>query len=314
MNNQFETPVLFLIFNRPDTTQQVFNQIRQIKPKYLYVAADGPRLDMLEEIEKCSETRSIIKQIDWECELKTLFREKNLGCGLALSSAISWFFSCVDEGIILEDDCYPDLSFFSYCKELLFKYRIVENIMHIGGSNFQTGIIRGTGSYYFSNYNHIWGWATWKRAWRNYDYEMKDFYPTFSSGRLDHVFQNKNEKNYWKNIFIKTASMQTNTWDYQWTYANWKNNGVSITPNFNLVLNIGLNDNSSHAFLNDSFKKNRSLNDIQFPIKHPPLKIDFAADKFTFINTFSHSANRLIRLFIENGFIRIAKHVMKRFG
>ena len=143
---------------------------------------------------------------------------------------------------------------------------------------------------------------------------MKDFYPTFNAGRLDHVFQNKSEKKYWESIFIKTVAMQTNTWDYQWAYANWKNKGISIIPNCNLVVNLGLNDNSSHAFLNDSFKNNRGLNDIQFPIKHPPLEIDFVADNFTFINTFSHSLQRLSRLLKENGFVRIAKYAIKRFG
>lgn len=314
MSKQFETPILFLIFNRPDTTQQVFNQIKQIKPKYLFVAADGPRLEKVSDFEKCNETRNIIKQIDWDCDLKTLFRENNLGCGMALSTAITWFFSNVDEGIILEDDCLPDLSFFTYCEELLSKYSDAENIMHINGSNFQNGIVRGTGSYYFSNYHHIWGWATWKRAWSKYDYEMKDFYLTFNFGRLDHVFQNKNEKKYWNNIFIKTCAMQTNTWDYQWTYAIWKNKGSAITPNFNLVVNLGLNDNSSHIFLNDSLKNNRSLDIMPFPLKHPSFTIDNEADKFTFINIFSHTVNRLIRLFSENGFIRIRNYLIKRYS
>src|SRR5450759_4497034 len=123
MESKFETPVLFLIFNRSDTTQQVFNQIRQIKPKYLFVAADGPRLDRPVEIEKCLETKSIIQQIDWDCELKSLFSETNLGCRVGVSSAITWFFENVEQGIILEDDCLPDLSFFPYCENLLNKYK-----------------------------------------------------------------------------------------------------------------------------------------------------------------------------------------------
>src|SRR3990170_3491351 len=148
MQSPFSTPVLFLIFNRPDTTQVVFDQLKKVKPKYLFVAGDGPRESVPGEHDKCEETRKIINQVDWDCEVKTLFRDKNLGCGLAVSSAITWFFSQVPEGIILEDDCYPDLSFFRYCEELLLKYRDVDEVKLIGGNNFQNGITRGSGSYY----------------------------------------------------------------------------------------------------------------------------------------------------------------------
>lgn len=313
MDNQFETPVLFLIFNRPDTTQQVFNQIRQIKPKYLFVAADGPRSVRPEELSLCTETREIIQKVDWKCEVKTLFQDKNLGCGKAVSGAINWFFEQVEYGIILEDDCIPDLSFFPYCEELLIKYKYDEQVMHIGGNNFQKGIQRGEASYYFSFYPHIWGWATWRRAWEYYDYEMKDFYLTFNSGGIGHVFQNRNEKNYWRKIFIKTFKMQANTWDYQWAYTIWKNKGFSITPNVNLVINLGLNGDSSHTFLKDSFKNNLNLNVIPFPIKHPSLIVDYEADKTTFNNSFSHSINRLIRLFKENGISRITKYVIEKY-
>ena len=150
----FNTPILFLIFNRPDLTKQVFDKIREIKPLHLFIAADGPRGDKYEDQELCRKTKEIVSLIDWECEIKTLFRDENLGCGRAVSEAISWFFEHVEEGIILEDDCLPSSTFFNYCEILLEKYRWDNNIMHIGGTNFQNGIKRGNADYYFSKIPH----------------------------------------------------------------------------------------------------------------------------------------------------------------
>ena len=165
----FETPVLFLIFNREDTTQKVFNVLRRQKPKYLYVAADGPRKNKEGEAEKCRRTRDIINQVDWDCELKTLFREENRGCKMAVSSAISWFFEQVEQGIILEDDCLPHPSFFPFCEELLIRYKDDDRIGHIGGNCFLPGLIEDGLSYDFCSISHIWGWASWRRVWKNYD-------------------------------------------------------------------------------------------------------------------------------------------------
>jgi len=308
MNNQFDTPILFIIFNRPGFTQQVFNQIKQIKPKYLFVAADGPRQNVDGDVEKILESRRILQQIDWDCNVQTLFRDKNLGCKHSVSSAITWFFDQVDSGIILEDDSLPDLTFFPYCHELLLKYKDDEQVMMIGGSNFQNGIERGIGSYYFSNYAIIWGWATWKRAWDKYDLEMKDFHQTYYSGRIDHAFQNKKEKNHWKRVFTKTIDHQILTWCFPWLYCTWKNKGMSITPNKNLIVNIGTENDSTHQFLKDSYRDERKLESIYFPLKHPvKFEINKVADKFTFTNIFSHSFRRAFRLIRNNGLKTIIK-------
>jgi hypothetical protein len=193
-NSNFDTPILFLIFNRPDTTQKVFNEIRKIKPRQLFVAADGPREDHPEDKEKCEQTRKIIDQVDWDCEVKTLFRDKNLGCKHAVSGAINWFFKNVEQGIILEDDCLPDQSFFGFCQELLNKYKNNKQIFNISGNNFQDGMWRGDGSYYFSKYFHCWGWATWADRWQNYfDIKMKN-YPKFKEEkRIKELFSSKRE-------------------------------------------------------------------------------------------------------------------------
>jgi hypothetical protein len=162
-----------MIFRRPDFTSRVFEQIRNVRPARLYIAADGPRSGREGEQQLCIETRAIIEQIDWDCELKTLFREKNLGCKMAISSAIDWFFEQEEEGIILEDDCLPNQSFFRFCDTMLEKYRNDDRIRHISGCNLQHGKKWGTASYYFSNLTHAWGWANWRRVWKDYDRDLK---------------------------------------------------------------------------------------------------------------------------------------------
>lgn len=300
MPAQFETPILFLIFNRPDTTQVVFDQIKKVNPKYLFVAADGPRESVFGEKEKCEETRNIIKNVNGNCEIKTLFRDKNLGCGLAVSSAITWFFEQVSEGIILEDDCYPDLSFFPYCRELLIKYRDTEKVKLIGGNNFQNGLIRSNGSYYFSHYPEIWGWASWRRAWKNYDFNMTDLEKTFTTGILKDLFKSSKEKKYWYEKFLQTKKGKNNTWDYQLMYSILRNSGIAISPQVNLVKNIGIDNDPTHLSLRDS-KKDLKINSLSFPLLHPEMTVNKKADQFTFSQIYSRSPSRLFRLIRENG-------------
>lgn len=280
MLNNFNTPILFLIFNRLDTTAKVFAEIKKIKPKYLFIAADGPRENKKGEKEKCEEVRKIVlDNIDWDCEVKTLFREKNLGCKYAVSSAIDWFFKNEEQGIILEDDCLPDLSFFGFCEELLKKYKNNKKIMMISGNNFQFGIKRGDSDYYFSKYNHIWGWATWKRAWLKYDLKMLG-YPNFKKDeKIKSIWNNKKIQNYWLYIFDEVYNNKINTWDYQWTYAIWNNNGLCILPNINLVSNIGFGKGASHTKIYDKFS-NIKTGKIK-NISHPKfLNQDVKADEY----------------------------------
>ena len=301
MQHALETPILFLIFNRPDSTRVVFDQIRKARPRYLFVAADGARSSINGEKEKCEQTRSILQEVDWPCSIKTLFRDENLGCGPAVSSAITWFFEQVTEGIILEDDCYPDLSFFSYCTELLSRYRNTNEVMLIGGNNFQDGISRGKGSYYFSHYPEIWGWASWRRAWKNYDFEMNDLEATFESGNLQNCFKTRAEKKYWLEKFSQAKNGKTNTWDYQLMYSILKNKGLAISPQVNLVKNIGIENNPTHHSLADS-KKDLKTNVLTFPMVHPvKIVADKTADQYTFSQIYSRSPRRLLRLVRENG-------------
>ena len=202
----FDTPILFIIFNRPDTTQVVFNRIKEIKPKYLFIAADGPRLNVSDEVEKCEETREIINQIDWDCELKTLFRDRNLGCGMGVSSAITWFFDYVEQGIILEDDCLPDLTFFEFTALMLEKYKDNNKIKMISGTNYFFNKVKSKESYYFSKCFFIWGWATWKRAWSEFDFDMKSWPKNKKKHFLQTIFENKKIYNYWNIMFFCSFS------------------------------------------------------------------------------------------------------------
>jgi len=277
------TPVLFIIFNRPATTQLVFDAIRNIKPPRLYVAADGPRPGVESDVAACQQTRKIIEHVDWPCELKTLFRDKNLNCGVAPSSAMSWFFENESEGIILEDDCLPSNSFFWFCQDLLERYRDDDRVMHIGGNNFLNNAERNKDySYYFSRSGHIWGWATWSRAWKMFDYEIKLYEKIKAKGYFDDFFLNGVEKFYRLRKFDKTLARRGSVdwWDYQWDFARYINSGLSIVPQKNLVKNLGFGEGATHT----TNKKNKSAGlealDLDFPLRHPPFIIrDIERDK-----------------------------------
>jgi hypothetical protein len=299
------TPVLFLIFNRPNTTKIVFESIKSVKPIKLYVAADGPRDTKIGEKDLCEQTRAIIELIDWDCDVKTLFREKNLGCKLAVSSAIDWFFDNEEQGIILEDDCLPHITFYKYCETLLEYYKEDCHIGHIGGDNFQKGIKRGEGSYYFSQYNFIWGWATWRRSWKNYDVEMK-YYPSFKSNQgLEKIFNRKIEHQFWYQGFDNMFNGLINSWDFQWTFANWKTNSISILPNVNLISNIGFGADATHT-TNSGNKDIENLPTFAMDanLVHPKkIVVDVKADEFAFDllyrkpNIFKLVYKRLIKTF-----------------
>lgn len=277
-----KTAVLFLVFNRPNTTSEVFKKIRQAKPHRLYVASDGPRKSHDMEKEKVKNVREIATNIDWPCEVKTLFRDKNLGCKKAVSSAITWFFEHEEKGIILEDDCVPHLDFFSFCENLLDFYSDDKKVSVITGSNFQNGKWRGEASYYFSRYNHCWGWATWRRSWKNYDPNIKFWLNWSNSKAWKNFIHSKIERKYWNKIFNLVYLGQIDSWAYPWTASTWYKGGLTLTPNVNLVSNIGFGDNATHTKSRENeFSKmiTKDLNNIIYTKKVERNKI---ADNWTF--------------------------------
>lgn len=289
------TPVLLLAFNRPEITEKVFEKIANCQPKKLYIAIDGPRNHISSDTEKVRRVRKIFEKISWDCETNFLVREKNLGCKKSVSEAIEWFFEMEESGIILEDDCLPNSDFFKYCEELLKRYKNNESIFMITGDNFQDGINRGDGSYYFSKLAHVWGWATWRRAWNNYDLNMK-FWPEFrNSKKFKSIFKSKNAQRYFKTIFDSVYKDEIDTWDYQWTASMWYNEGMSITPNSNLVKNIGFGPDATHTKIETERTQNQITNKI-LPLTHPVKIIrNYDADEYVFLNVFGGSKINFIK-------------------
>ena len=244
--NPLKTAVLFLVFNRPDTTKQVFEAIRKAKPPRLYIAADGSRIEKPGEAEKVEKARMIATQVDWDCEVNTLFRDQNLGCGKAVSSSITWFFENEEEGIILEDDCLPSQSFFWFCEELLEKYRGDMRVWQICGFN-PLEIINSENNYVFSKYGPIWGWASWKRAWKYYDYNMTLWIKLKENGKYKNFCDNLIESKWRLKVFDNVYSKIISTWDYQWSFAKLINSGLNVIPSVNLIQNIGFSEDATHT-------------------------------------------------------------------
>jgi hypothetical protein len=278
---RLQTPVAFIIFNRPATARRVFAAIAQAKPPILLVVADGPRADRSEEADACAETRAVIKQVDWECEVLTQYAPHNMGCRRRLVSGLDWVFDTVGEAIVLEDDCLPHPTFFRYCEELLCKYRDDNRVSHVGGSNFQFGRSHGRDSYYFSRYHHGWGWASWRRAWQYFDAELSRWQELRDGDWLHSVLGDPKQERYWRRILDKVAAGKIDTWDYQWEFACWLYGGLSAIPNVNLVSNIGFGLHSTHTRAGGPLA-DIPRQPIAFPLRHPAtVQRNAAADDFT---------------------------------
>jgi len=286
-NYQLKTPVVFIIFNRPDTTSRVFAEIAKARPPKLLVIADGPRANHPDDAEKCAAVRAIVDNVDWDCEVLTNYSNVNLGCKRRVSSGLDWVFDIVEEAIILEDDCLPHPTFFQFCEELLEKYRDDERIAMISGNNFLVGKKRTEYSYYFSRYTHIWGWASWRRAWDNYDVDMQLWPEIRDGGWLDDLLDNKKGVWYWNYIFQNVYKGKIDSWDYQWTFSCWIQSAMTIIPTVNLVSNIGFGSGAVHTKEENKFS-NMLNKPITFPISHPPYILrDSVADYITEKTIFS---------------------------
>jgi hypothetical protein len=284
---QTKSAVLFIIFNRLETSLQVLAQIRRSKPAKLYITADGPRTDRPGEFQRCEKTRvAVMNAIDWDCQVNTLFRNKNLGPKEAISSAITWFFEREEEGIILEHDCLPANSFFLYCDVLLEKYRDDKRVWLISGCNLQNGNKWGNASYYFSNLTNGWGWATWRRSWNDYDKELSRFNNSEVRKKLENIFEHPLIIDRWVQIFEDTKSGQIDTWDYQVTFAHLFSHSVTIAPNYNLVSNIGFGELAENTTDSNSPFANVPLEEIQ-EITHPIFMVpEKLADLSTLVEEF----------------------------
>jgi hypothetical protein len=271
-----KSPVLVMVFARPDTTRAVMEAIRAARPPRLYVAADGARATKPGEGERCAETRAIVSAVDWPCEVKTLLRDSNLGCKRAVSSAIDWFFENEPEGIVLEDDTVPLPSFFDYADALLQHYRGDERVMMVNGCNLISHRYRAPHSYFLSGHAHVWGWASWRRAWRHYDVTISDWPEVRRGGQLEStaIGSRLQWRWVWHPVYDALHDGLIDTWDYQWTYAILKQAGLTATPRTSLVRNIGFGAaaGGAHTAIEPpEYVRNAILSDITLPLDHPPI-------------------------------------------
>ena len=278
-----ETPIAFCIFNRPALTARVFEAIRCAAPKQLFVIADGPRDDRPGDQEAVEQTRKLLDRIDWACEVKTNFSAVNLGCKTRMATGLTWAFEQAEELIILEDDCLPDPTFFNFAQSLLRHYRDEPQVMMISGDNFQPGPTSGN-SYYFSRWAHIWGWASWRRAWKHYDLDIESWPADKSSGLLAANVDSTAEYQYWSDVFDQVHRGEIDTWDFSWAYALWKRNGLAVLPEVNLVTNLGFNETATHTIDPQSKLANLPTGSIDQIIHPTEIQRNIAADKFTWEN------------------------------
>lgn len=261
-----------MIFRRPDTTAKVFEAIRNIRPAKLFIGGDGPREGREDDAEKCAETREIATRVDWPCEVHTLFQEKNLGCRGAPPAAITWFFEHVTEGIIVEDDVLPSRDFFFFCEELLERYRDDTRIMGICGANLPSPRVENNEySYFFSNWDYIWGWATWRRAWKYYDLRMEKYEKVIRGNYFHDNYTSLYEHYYWKHSFDRSHyhSESVTWWDHQWAFARRINSGLVVVPTRNMIINLGLGNESTNTHTSRwDFLK---IQKMEFPLKHPDI-------------------------------------------
>jgi len=311
-DSKLSTPVAFIIFNRPDTTERVFAEIARARPPKLLVIADGPRANRADEAEKCAAARAIVEQVDWDCQVLTQYSDVNLGCKQRVSSGLNWVFQTVDKAIILEDDCLPHPTFFKFCEELLERYRQDERIMMVSGDNFQFGRKRTEYSYYFSRYSHTWGWATWKRAWQHYDVQVK-LWPIIRDNHwLKDILGDNRAAKYWEVRFEECYNGLIDTWDFQWAFACWTQSGLSILPNVNLVSNIGFQIGATHTTRRNRLA-NMSSEAMDFPLHHPPFTIrDTLADNLTEKKMLSSTAFRHLAARVKNSLLDLSERWIVR--
>jgi len=296
----FDIPVLVIAYRREETTRLILEALRKIKPRLLYVSLNAPNPDNLQEIQQCEETKLVFESVDWDCQLLYLIRKEHLCAKDSIVGAINWFFSQVEMGIILEDDCLPSDTFFYFAQEMLLRYAYNKKVGMISGNCFSEGCSKNSESYYFSKYTYIWGWATWRDRWLSIDLNMIAW--RSSKEEILRELSSFIEKWYWSRMFEKTYKGQIDTWDTQWFMSNLKEKRVSITPTKNLVTNIGFGK-KAHLTKELTPAANIALRPLNFPLAHPKRCIpSINLDKQIFMRYYFFTS---IRLFIKNKLFKL---------
>lgn len=299
----FDIPVLYIFFNRFDIIKRTFSRLQELQPSQLYIVSDGPRETKDGEKELCQQIRDYItSNINWDCTVHKLFREENLGCDKNVSQSITWFFSQVEMGIVLEEDCLPDITFFPYCKELLLKYKNEPRVMHIAGDNpVQYSNLPHHESYYFEKIQHCWGWASWADRWKYFTFELDDTYKTVLDN--NDYFNDKRQKEIWTNILNKILKHEIEWWDCKWSLTIMKMNGLCINPRNNLVQNLGMNS-GVHFEGNNSPADGRPAIPMEFPLIHPK-KLCFNYKQIKHLQNLGKEDPKIIK---------VIKKILKKIG
>lgn len=291
-----KSPVLFMIFKREDTTRRVFERIREAKPPRLYIAADGPRKEILDEVEKCKKTRNVVENVDWPCEVFHLYRDTNLGCGKGVSSAITWFFKQEEQGIIIEDDILPHIDFFKFCDEMLDKYRNDIRIHAVCGHNVLYQGYNSDMPYYLSNYSGIWGWASWRRVWETYEFDLKKISKEALYEKLYKRLP-KRTCDYYMYIYKYMTKKTIDTWDYQFYFNQILNDRYTIIPYTNMTRNIGFNTTDAAHTTSANYYEMAHVEKTIYPFNHPDeVKEDKNADLIRIKNSGFYKKNLCNRL------------------
>lgn len=242
-----KTPLMLVVFNRPDYVARSFEQIRSARPERLFIASDAARVDRVGEADAVMASRSIAEQVDWPCELTRIYAESNLGCAIRVSTAIDTAFESVDRLCILEDDCVADPSFFKFVDCMMDRYDKVGQVTTVTGNNHQDGQHRGDGDYYFSKYSHCWGWATWRTAWQHFEFPLQSWRAYSKHETFREMLGDRREYRYWLSIWEAIQRGKLNSWAIPWLFSQWRVGGLTVTPNVNLVENIGFDERATHT-------------------------------------------------------------------
>lgn len=296
-----DTPVALIVFNRPAHTARVFEAVRAARPRTLFVVADGPRPDRPADAEACRAVRALIDRIDWPCDLVRIYSEENLGCRVRVGGGITEVFRHVESCIILEDDCLPDQTFFPYCRELLERYADRPEVMVVSGCGLTNALggLTFPASYYFTRYVHIWGWATWRRAWAHFDGQMRQWPALKEQGFPGREIGSFQDRLFWRLWFQMCHDGRLNTWDIAWVMNCWAAGGLAICPDRNLVSNIGI-DGSGTNFNRRSPFASVPTRSMDFPLAHPAeIRPDRAADRWTQKFCFTGPPRRRFKRFMR---------------
>lgn len=285
----YKIPILFIIFKRKNIALQSFEQIKKVRPMRLYIAGDGARNNTVGEDVMVGETRqAVLDAIDWDCEVKTLFQKKNLGCCMGVYTAINWLFENEEQGIIIEDDCIMRNSFFPFVEQMLERYADDSRIGMIDGANYLTNI-EVPYSYGFSRYKSTNGWATWRRAWKLMDLDMSWRKTVFADSIIRNMGYKAKDIRYWKYRLKAVDLNDVSAWDWQWYFTLAANNMLGIYPKHSLTTNIGFGAGATHTSEKRMPACYISHKDLEFPLKHPQYIVPYKP----FEEAFYHNNNTL---------------------